>query len=261
MLIDPMGKTCLLICAVVSIIAACGPSDRSSEAPAASPDTAVALHHYDSTANYTYDIRLPDIIRTNKVLRDTLTALVERQKQDFLSSVEQDSMPQMAGYPWELQMHVNVHDSTEHFISLLGTGYTYTGGAHGIPFHVTLNYDQQMDQLISMPEIFGDSIALQPISNYVRQQLARQLMGKTGSNTEDTRSVEQFIRDNSWLRDGTEPVWSNYSNMLLQRKGLHIIFCAYQVAPYASGTPKVDVPVSVFRSELPSRLRELLINE
>ena len=230
---------------------ACGPSGERPER------SDVNLHRQDSTRYYMYDIKLPEIVRSNATLRDTLTALADAQQAEFLSRADRDTMPESATYPWELQLQITVSDSTDRFISLLGVGYEYMGGAHGMPFHITLNYDQRQDRFITLPELLGDSTALEPISEYVRRDLAQQFMEARQQPVQGNSSVEQFIRENKWLREGTAPGYANYRNVLLQPAGLRFIFSAYQVAPYASGTPDVEVPVSVFRDELSPEARQL----
>ncbi len=54
------------------------------------------------------------------------------------------------------------------------------------------------------------------------------------------------------LRDGTAPIAENYQTMWPASDGLHVVFGAYQVAPYAFGQPEIVVPWSVADAWLPT---------
>lgn len=207
----------------------------------------VPLHRSDSTKYYKYNIWLPEIIRTNSTLRDTLTNLADVRQKEFLSGADRDCYT----CTWELQLHVAIADSTEQFISLLGEGYTFTGGAHGMPFFITLNYVPANHHFVSLSDLFTDSTALRPIAKYIRRNLAQKLMAFRGTPVQGNASVDQFLREQgNWLKEGTTPSFSSYQNFLLQPQGITFIFGAYQVGPYAIGTPEIKVPVSVFRDQL-----------
>lgn len=242
---------------ILMLFSGCAPSGDESGSSEHTEFADVPLKRQDSTKYFKYDIRLPKIIRTNSILRDTLTALADKQQKQFLSNADQDSMPKSYAYPWELQLHVTVEDSTAQFISLLGEGYTFTGGAHGMPFYITLNYNQEQRHFVSLNDMFADSTALRPVAEYVRRKLAKKLMAYRSPSVQTNASVDQFLREHGrWLKEGTVPSFSNYKNFLLQPRGIRFIFGAYQVGPYVIGTPEVDVPASVFREELEAGYRE-----
>lgn len=227
-------------------ISGCGPSaDEQAYVD-------VPLHRQDTTKYYQYNIRLPEIIRTNKVLRDTLTALADKQQKSFTANIHKDTTALKSyAYPWELILDFSLQDSTNRFISLLGKGYQFTGGAHGMPFFITLNYDREEQQIVPLPKMLGDSTALQPISRFVRDALARHFMHQRNIPVTDQASVDAFLQEQGdWVKDGTAPSYSNYNNFLLRPQGIRFIFGAYQVGPYVIGTPEVEVPASVFREEL-----------
>lgn len=253
----------LLIPLILFFIAAGIGCTESAEESGRSGHAAFAdipLNRSDSTKFYKFDIRLPRIIRTNSVLRDTLTKLADAHQENFLSGAANDTMPDSYAHPWEMQLYVTIEDSTTQFITLLGKGYTYTGGAHGMPFYITMNYDQEKQKFISLNDLFADSTGLDPISKYIRRNLAQKLMTFRGAPVQGNASVDQFLREQgSWLKDGTAPIFSNYQNFLLQPKGIRFIFGAYQVGPYAIGTPEVEVPIAIFHDQLTLWGQNLLV--
>ena len=228
----------ILPAAMMTALSGCGHDGNKQSTDSRQQNADVNLHRQDSTNQYKFDIQLPEIIRTHKALRDTLTALADQSQQSFISRARKDTMPPERP-PWELQLHLSLQHSTRHFISVLGEGYEYMGGAHGMPFYITLTYNSKKKEFVELRDILADSTALRPISEYVQKQLLRQF--------EDSN----ISMNNNWLKEGTAPSYSNYNNVLLRPQGITIIFDAYQVGPYVIGTPEVEVPASVFRKEFP----------
>lgn len=252
----------LLLAHTVCIVGGC-----SQEQAPDSISKDLPLQLQDSTEYYKYEVRFPAAIRyrSNTPIREELQQYTQDQKQDFLSFFEQDSIPETATYPWELLLEFTVKDSTDLFISILGQGYTYTGGAHGNHFYKMINYDQHNQRLIQLTDLFADSTSLQPISEFSRKVISQKLAEQyTEAQGSPEAIEEQKKRSSEWINDGTTPKFSFFQHFLLAEPnrngrptGLRFFFPPYQVAPYAAGTQEVFVPVSVFEDHLKPEARKL----
>lgn len=108
---------------------------------------------------------------------------------------------------------------------------TYTGGAHGLEVNKTFSYDKN-GKLINLADLFTNGEAgLKTIAPFVQSEITK-----------------KNISDPDWIKDGAAATAENYQSFVIADDGITFIFDAYQVAPYAAGTQKILVPVSVFKS-------------
>lgn len=122
-------------------------------------------------------------------------------------------------------------------ISFLLNGYLYTGGAHGLTTLVPVTYSKKTQKLLTLKEVFTDAPEnwLERISEESRRQLEAALKkGTLASNTE-------------WITTGTEPTAENFTVFVVEKDIVRIIFAQYQVAPYSSGMPEVQIPTHFFK--------------
>jgi len=128
----------------------------------------------------------------------------------------------------------------ENGISIYLDIYPYLGGAHGMLYFETINFDLEKMSLVELGDLFTagyDYLGI--ISEYCREDLARQI------NDRD------FEPDIQWLENGTDPDnIDNFTNFLVTPSELIIKFPAYQVAPYAAGDFTVNIPYEEFEGNL-----------
>ena len=70
-------------------------------------------------------------------------------------------------------------------------------------------------------------------------------------------SYEELIKigvneDKNWLKEGTKPMLENFSLYYFDKEGLHLTFQPYQVAPWASGSIKITIPMNKLNKWLKS---------
>lgn len=118
------------------------------------------------------------------------------------------------------------------------SGYDYRGGAHGMPFiEVRVLSLDRPGELLPASFLFEQSPeALKTISELARAELTEML-------------EEQELDD--WALKGTAPEWDNYQLIYpVTEDGettFEVIFPPYQVAPYAAGSPTVQLPFNKIR--------------
>lgn len=223
----------------------------------------IPLTEQDSTRYYSYKIHYPAIIRSDSLLRQATRAFAAEHKQRFLALFQRDTMPRRASYPWDFRLDFRVQDSTESFVSILGSGYAFSGGAHGNHFYRTLTLDRRSHRLLQLSDIITDSTALEPVSKYVRPKLIEQLLKQSDTAQGDPRAIANYKkRIRQWVREGTVPNLKNYRHFWLSKPvnghptGFTFLFPPYQVAPYSAGEQQVFVPATVFGDGLRIRYRD-----
>lgn len=108
----------------------------------------------------------------------------------------------------------------------------FTGGAH--PNHNIETFNLMMPDgwRVYLPEVFNGKPALEKISALAIADLTKQLLGPDS------------MSDADWVKSGAGPSWSNFQAFELLRDRLVIRFPPYQVAAYAAGDQKVEIPLS-----------------
>lgn len=105
--------------------------------------------------------------------------------------------------------------------------YEFTGGAHGNPGMVTLNYDASGKRIYIKDLLKRDSQNLAGLSLMVQEKLLDLVEG-----------------DASMLfLDGVRPVYENFSNFYFDNDNLVFLFPPYQVGPYSMGTVEIKMPI------------------
>ncbi len=115
----------------------------------------------------------------------------------------------------------------------------YLGGAHpNFSIH-TFNFTLPDGWRVFLPEIFAPA-ALRTISALSIAGLKRRLSGPDA------------MTDSGWIAEGAAPLWENFSEFLLLPRTLVVRFPPYQVAAYAAGPQRVEIPLA----ELSGLVRE-----
>lgn len=113
-----------------------------------------------------------------------------------------------------------------------GVGSYYQGAAHPNSHSSVLNYDLRNGKLLKLADLFKPGAKyLQALSTYCIADLKKQDKG---------------LLDDQ-IQDGASPAAKNYKSWTITKRGLGIVFDAYQVGPYAAGPQFVLVPYSALK--------------
>lgn len=139
------------------------------------------------------------------------------------------------------EFSVGAHIELQHgdLVSLLFAEESFAGEAH--PAHLTSSvlYDFARGRQLLIGDILYAS-GLRTVAQWCAAELRRKLeVGKPGSMT-----------DADWIRRGTEPTADNYKAFYLTPGALVIVFNEYQVAAYAAGEQRVEIPYAKLRGLL-----------
>ncbi len=176
-------------------------------------------------------------------LNESINKIIYNQKvlstisdfKDEISSYDEDF-----ALSYFLSIDYSVVMYNENGISVCLDIYPYLGGAHGMLYFETINFDLKKMSLVEMKDLFVAGYDyLGTISEYCREDLVKQ-MNDWG-----------FEPDKQWLEEGTDPAnMDNFANFLVTPSELIIKFPAYQVAPYAAGDFTVNIPYEEFEGDL-----------
>ena len=115
----------------------------------------------------------------------------------------------------------------------------YSGAAHPNSNAEVINFDLKNGKPLKLADLF------QPGAKYVHAISTHCVKELTA---EAKKQGSDGMLDEPWIERGAGPDLKNYHNWTVTKKGLHITFDAYQVAPYAAGSQAVTVPYSVLKS-------------
>ncbi len=111
-----------------------------------------------------------------------------------------------------------------------------TGGAH--PNHTleTLNFVVPSGERVYLAEMVGPA-GLKRISELAIENLIKELTG----------GGDDAVTDADWIRRGAEPYAGNFEIFSLMKDRLILYFPEYQIAAYAAGPQKTEIPLSKLR--------------
>ncbi len=163
-------------------------------------------------------------------IRQWVTGIAAAFTQSF-SGAELSSGSSLDGErpPYELWASYSATAPSPAGLSITFEVWTYTGGAHGNLDVMTLNYSLLTGQRLGLVDLFEDpDVALSLMSQWSYNELSRRLGG---------------MRQEQMLRTGLNPVPENFASLTLTPQGVRINFQPYQVAPWAAGAQKVNMPL------------------
>jgi hypothetical protein len=160
------------------------------------------------------------------IYEDTILDIIDSFK-DEISQYDEDEVNGDASLGWQYTLAIDytVPVFNNNLVSVLLNIYPYMGGAHGLNYFATFNYDIANDKLLSLADIFKPGFAyLSFLSSYCFEDIKNQVKS-TGTEP-----------DTDWIKAGTDASFEdNFANFLLTPDGIVIKFPAYQVGPGAAG--------------------------
>lgn len=147
--------------------------------------------------------------------------------------------------PYALELDCTVYQ-TEHVVSVSGTYYSYTGGAHPNTWMLGWNYDLETGEFFD-PQLLGEGTELHEV---VTAEIIRQAQIP--------------------MEDGFVPVemyWEDYEDIIanwpcyavtFSEVGMDVVFSAYELAPYAAGPQEFHLPYELLTPHLSEQGKVLL---
>lgn len=163
--------------------------------------------------------------KIDDVLEESLTSEVDQLKE--LVGESEDFISEF-GIPYSLLGDYNVTRNDDRILSIRLDLYLYTGGAHGNGSTWTFVFDKEQDVLLTLQDLFNAS------TDYIAFLSNRSI---------EELSQREMLDNLEWLREGAGEDAFNFTNFILTETDFVIIFDAYQVGPYAAGSPEVAIGI------------------
>ena len=129
---------------------------------------------------------------------------------------------------WSLDMQIAIDDEKERFATLILSSYAYTGGAHGNWGTSFIHIDRKSGKELSLEDFFVDINQLNDIAEpFFRKEY-------------DLSPEEDLEQAGYWFEDA---VFSVNNNFAFEGKDLVFLYGLYEIAPYASGTLELRIPL------------------
>lgn len=180
------------------------------------------------------------LARFNSMARSLVSKKISEFKKDMAErAAEEEEPPSDADMRSDLIISHKVALANDDLVSIgFDIGGYSRGAAHPNSYTEAINYDLKNGKALKLVDLFQPSSNyLKVISTYCIDDLKKQ--GKAqGPDSE---------LPNDWLQRGTAAKPANYKSWTITKKGLAIIFDAYQVGPYAAGPQYVSIPYSALK--------------
>jgi hypothetical protein len=165
-----------------------------------------------------------------------IDAFVLDQQKSFISSYTPDySLPSYAN-DWTMNITNETYKYSEDIQTVVFNISFYTGGAHPNSGYKSFTFDLKNSKELTLNDVFlNGTIPWDTISQLAQDSLKTQL----GDMADPT-----FIEPGT----GTNP--DNYKSWALTPNSLIFFFDPYQVAPYAAGPQKVEIPFATLHTSL-----------
>ncbi|MFC1514934.1 DUF3298 domain-containing protein [Candidatus Omnitrophota bacterium] len=188
-------------------------------------------------SSYVVDVKYPKITDTrlppetrqkaNDEIEKFVHSIFDSDLETFIANEpmwEKEGLEKIAGRDSDFIEFEVVYLDTDR-ISIYFDKYSYgIGAAHGLTHLYGFNYDLKNLKTIKLEDIFEpEADYLKQISDYCFADLDKRL-------------------DPPWFSEGVVPDTENFKDFAISKDSLIIYFSDYQVACYAAGTQKVEIP-------------------
>lgn len=155
-----------------------------------------------------------------RALADSLVENYKNTNTDILGYFGKDE-PSMS-LSWEYIVSGNFTGNYRNYSTYTVEKYSYTGGAHGMPYTENYVFDLRDGHQVEESEIFTEDY---------KPLLSQLLTTHSKDNAEDPENMTFFVSE-------IEP----NGNFGLSAEGVTYIYNPYEIAPYSSGTIRITVP-------------------
>ena len=149
--------------------------------------------------------------------------------------------------PYEMDLSCAVYQ-TEGLVSVAGTYYSYTGGAHPNAWHLSWNFDLENGEFFGPEGLAADSVVFQ-------QAMVEELVRQAGETAAENGLVPEEM---FWM--DYESILANWSScaVFFDEGGMHVVFSPYELAAYGFGEQDFFLSYDWLRPYLSDHGRDVL---
>ncbi|GAB6182008.1 hypothetical protein JCM14036_33270 [Desulfotomaculum defluvii] len=160
---------------------------------------------------------------------------------------QEDKLASQSGeYPFRTHSLYTKYQTipTKDVLALIILSSDYTGGAHGSNYRQFFNIDVKNGKLITLKELFKDNVDYKQIIN---PEVAKQIKASEESG-------ERFF----FQGDLAFKTISDTQPFYIKGDYLVVCFDQYEIAPYASGFPEFEIPLSQLKPYMDDNIVSLI---
>lgn len=136
---------------------------------------------------------------------------------------------------YELILNDSISFQNDKIVSIVSNRYSYTGGAHGIPSTVFMNFNVANGMLIQSDSLFSNRAKILEIAE-------NQFKKQQNISPDESLNEKGF-----WFDDN---VFHLPQNVGITEKHLILFYNPYEIAPYADGSFEVKIPINEVKDYL-----------
>lgn len=208
------------------------------------PAEGVRIERKDGTLEFSYD--WPGAAHDIAPLDAWLRAQAEARYRKAHDEAEEGRVAAGKGdYPFHTYSYQQSWQSVADTASLLvmqGEGYSFTGGAHGMPFTVSLIWDRGAQRRLATGDILDISRLAGVTRDAFCKELDRQREEKRGEpvNPDATGGIPEFNRCVDMTHQEILPVAREGKTL----DAIRVVIGPYEAGPYAEGSYQIDLPMT-----------------
>lgn len=154
-----------------------------------------------------------------------------KQYEDYYNGLTSKEKENTIKYQFEIDTDSEVSYNKNNLISIPITTYEFTGGAHGMTYLTSFNYNLATGDEIKLKDIFKKDVDYVKIANkYISSQIAK--------------DKDNFFYNDPGIK-GFTTISSN-QEFYITDDGIVIYFPLYSIAPYSTGIPKFKMTYKEF---------------
>lgn len=201
------------------------------EIKAATSKVKVTQHHYKSKKFLKYP-QISGLKKTiNKKVNAVLSNHIKSSYKNFLhlKDIEKKNRNSKIDPPYRYETSYKVKYSTSNTLSILFYDYQYTGGAHGMGYATTYNFNITTGKQVKIKDVLKTKTNFKKVQKYAYDYL---------------RTHEPYADFVQKLSDVNVDANSQF---YYTKNGIYLVFQEYEVAPYSYGNPAIKIPSSVYK--------------
>ncbi len=220
-------------------------AEAAPSASKAAPEAERAkIERKDAVLEFSYE--WPAVAVAIAPLDAWLRSQAETHFQDAYGSAQEGrAMSEKGSYPfhaYEYRQSWNAVADTPAVLVMQGDGYSYTGGAHGLPFTVALIWDRAAQRRLAAREVIDISRLAGAARGAFCKELDRQREEKRGAPVDPANDggIAEFNRCVDMKQQEIMPI-SRGGKAL---DTIRVVIGPYEAGPYAEGSYEIDLPVT-----------------
>lgn len=149
--------------------------------------------------------------------------------------------------PYSLEIKYDIDKNNDGILSAHSTVYYYTGGAHGMSYTISYNYRIEDGRELKLNDLFKEGYDYKKVINekikVLRDKMDEEYKAeyiKNGGKESDYKSL--FFEEFKGIKDDQK--------FYITNNDIVIYYDHYEIAPYAFGMPKFNIPISSLKEGL-----------